>query len=176
MTTLSPAVSGSMHIQMETVLTSVNLKLPGLKSTFSGFSSAHAFNTSANPNRQLLACFISPNTANIVYNPSDAAAAPNFKPLATSFIGFLLRRSPRALESAALGLASSARSQSGTNSPTQEISVDQSSLRIPPTFWSPPALRSAFHARMALPLPMVSTGFSSKNNNAGRTADLAAPN
>ncbi|KAH9013246.1 hypothetical protein EDB84DRAFT_1533381 [Lactarius hengduanensis] len=66
-----------MQSQMEAKLASMNLKSPGLKSTMSGFPSARTFNTSAT-NRQSLAfnsssSFLSPDTANTVSNPSDAA-------------------------------------------------------------------------------------------------------
>ncbi|KAH9012279.1 hypothetical protein EDB85DRAFT_2159186 [Lactarius pseudohatsudake] len=69
---LSPAVGGSMQSQMEA-------KLANSKSTMPGFPSPRTFNTSAT-NRQSLAfdsssSFLSPNTANTVGNPSDAAAS-----------------------------------------------------------------------------------------------------
>ncbi|KAH9056644.1 hypothetical protein EDB87DRAFT_1198642 [Lactarius vividus] len=64
--------------QMEAKLASMNLKLPGLKSTMPGFPSARTSNTSTT-NRQSLAfsfssSFLPPDTANTVGNPSDAAA------------------------------------------------------------------------------------------------------
>ncbi|KAI9436714.1 hypothetical protein H4582DRAFT_2058629 [Lactarius indigo] len=75
---LSPAVGGSMQSQMEAKLASMNLKLPGLKSTMPGSPFTRTFNTSAT-NRQPLpfdssSSFLSPDTANTVDNPSDARA------------------------------------------------------------------------------------------------------
>ncbi|KAF8268548.1 hypothetical protein EI94DRAFT_1146404 [Lactarius quietus] len=75
---LSPAVGGSMQSQMEAKLASMNLKSPGLKSNMPSSPSARSFNTSTT-NRQSLAfdsssSFLSPDAANNVGNPSDAAA------------------------------------------------------------------------------------------------------
>ena len=75
---LSPAVGGSMQCQMEAKLASMNLKSPGLKSNMPSSPSARTFNTNAT-NRQSLALdstssSLSPDSANSVGNPSDAAA------------------------------------------------------------------------------------------------------
>ncbi|KAH9010355.1 hypothetical protein EDB83DRAFT_2530712 [Lactarius deliciosus] len=72
-----PGCRGFHAEQMEAKLASMNLKSPGLKSTVPGSPSARTFNISAT-NRQSLAFdsssfFLSPDTANTVGNPSDAA-------------------------------------------------------------------------------------------------------
>ncbi|KAH9033488.1 hypothetical protein EDB85DRAFT_1951091, partial [Lactarius pseudohatsudake] len=78
-TLLSPVVGGSLQSQMkEAKLASMDLKSPGLKSTMPSSPSASTFDTSAT-NRQSLAfdtssSFLSPDTANTIDNPSDAAA------------------------------------------------------------------------------------------------------
>ena len=74
---ISPVVGASMQSQMEAKLASMNLKSPGLKSNMPSSPSAHTFNTSPT-NRQSLSfdssSFLSPDSANSVGNPSDAAA------------------------------------------------------------------------------------------------------
>ena len=75
---LSPSVEGSMQSQMEAKHASMNLKSPRLKSNMPSSPSTRTFNTSAT-NRQSPAfdsssSFLSPDSANYVGNPSDAAA------------------------------------------------------------------------------------------------------
>ena len=75
---LSPSVEGSMQSQMEAKHASMNLKSPGLESNMPSSPSTRTFNTSAT-NRQSPAfdsssSFLSPDSANYVGNPSDAAA------------------------------------------------------------------------------------------------------
>ncbi|KAI9430990.1 hypothetical protein H4582DRAFT_2063241 [Lactarius indigo] len=75
---LSSAVGDSMQSQTEAKLASMSLKSPGLKSTMPDSPSARTFNTSTTNCHSLAfdssSSFLSPDTANIVGNPSDAAA------------------------------------------------------------------------------------------------------
>ena len=75
---LSPIVGGYVRSQMENRLASMSLKSPSLKSNMPSSPSVRTFNTRAT-NRQSLAfdsssSFLSPDAANTVGNPSDAAA------------------------------------------------------------------------------------------------------
>ena len=153
---LSPAVGGSMQSQMEAKLASMNLKSPGLKSTMPGSPSARTFNTSANPNRQSLvfdssSSFLSPDTANTVGNPSDAAATLAQQRAKLKAAGNAAHRI------SAPALASST-GERGTwagvlgqvaerdNSPTQEISVEPRSSRPQSTDFSGLSAGSAFRS------------------------------
>jgi hypothetical protein len=203
---LSPAVGGSMQSQMEAKLASMNLKSPGLKSNMPSSPSARTFNTSAT-SRQSLAfdsssSFLSPDSANTVGNPSDAAAT-----LAQQ------RAKLKAASNAAHRISAPALAAGGErgtwagvlgqvverdNSPTQDISIeprssrpqstDFSGLSGSPAFRSPrpdggapldglsPAMGDSWASMVNTPLLPMFQKPSAANNNVtshGQTVDLA---
>ncbi|KAI9436689.1 hypothetical protein H4582DRAFT_404322 [Lactarius indigo] len=204
---LSPAVGGSMQSQMEAKLASMNLKSPGLKSTMPGSPSARTFNTSAT-NRQSLAfdsssSFLSPDTANTVGNPSDAAATLAQQRAKLKAAGNAAHRisAPALASSGERGTWAGVLGQVAErdNSPTQEISVEPRSSRPQSTDFSGLSAGSAFRSPRAdggaapggldglspvvgdswasmvnTPLLPMFQKTSSNNNNAGQTVDLAA--
>ena len=154
---LSPAVGGSMQSQMEAKLASMNLKSPGLKSNMPGSPSARTFNTSAT-NRQSLAfdsssSFLSPDAANAVGNPSDAAATLAQQRAKLKAAGNAAHRiSAPALASSVgergawAGVGSLGQVAERDNSPTQEISVEPRSSRPQSTDFSGLSAGSAFRS------------------------------
>ncbi|KAH8984718.1 hypothetical protein EDB92DRAFT_2105845 [Lactarius akahatsu] len=204
---LSPAVGGSMQSQMEAKLASMNLKSPGLKSTMPGSPSARTFNTSAT-NRQSLAfdsssSFLSPDTANTVGNPSDAAATLAQQRAKLKAAGNAAHRisAPALASSGERGTWAGVLGQVAErdNSPTQEISIEPRSSRPQSTdfsglsagsaFRSPradggtapggldglsPAVGDSWASMVNTPLLPMFQKTSSNNNNNGQTVDLAA--
>ncbi|KAI9436694.1 hypothetical protein H4582DRAFT_2156748 [Lactarius indigo] len=192
--------------QMEAKLASMNLKSPGLKSTMPGSPSARTFNTSAT-NRQSLAfdsssSFLSPDTANTVGNPSDAAATlaqQRAKLKAASNVAHRIS-APALASSGERGTWAGVLGQVAErdNSPTQEISVEPRSSRPQSTDFSGLSAGSAFRSPRAdggaapggldglspvvgdswasmvnTPLLPMFQKTSSNNNSAGQTVDLA---
>ncbi|KAH9010351.1 hypothetical protein EDB83DRAFT_2530703 [Lactarius deliciosus] len=183
---LSPAVGGSMQSQMEAKLASMNLKSPGLKSTMPSSPSARTFNTSAT-NCQPLAfdsssSFLSPDAANTVGNPSNAAAT-----LAQQ----------RAKLNAAHRISAPALASSGdcgtwagvSAKPSRPQSTDFSGLSAGSAFRSPradggtapgsldglsPAVGDSWASIANTPLLPMFQKSSSNNSNNGQTVDLAA--
>ncbi|KAH9171641.1 hypothetical protein EDB89DRAFT_1080088 [Lactarius sanguifluus] len=204
---LSPAVGGSMQSQMEAKLASMNLKSPGLKSTMPGSPSARTFNTSAT-NRQSLAfdsssSFLSPDAANTVGNPSDAAATLAQQRAKLKAAGNAAHRisAPALASSGERGTWAGVLGQVAErdNSPTQEISMEPRSSRPQSTdfsglsagsaFRSPradggtapggldglsPAVGDSWASMVNTPLLPMFQKTSSNNNNNGQTVDLAA--
>ncbi|KAH8987229.1 hypothetical protein EDB86DRAFT_3245845 [Lactarius hatsudake] len=204
---LSPAVGGSMQSQMEAKLASMNLKSPGLKSTMPGSPSACTFNASAT-NRQSLAfdsssSFLSPDTANTVGNPSDAAATLAQQRAKLKAAGNAAHRisAPALASSGERGTWAGVLGQVAErdNSPTQEISMEPRSSRPQSTdfsglssgsaFRSPradggtapggldglsPAVGDSWASMVNTPLLPMFQKSSSNNSNNGQTVDLAA--
>ncbi|KAI9507782.1 hypothetical protein F5148DRAFT_956481, partial [Russula earlei] len=144
---LSPAVGGSMQSQMEAKLATMSLKSPGLKSTMPSSPSTRNFSTT-NPNRQSLAfdptsSFLSPDTANGVTNPSDAAATLAQQRAKLKAANNAVHRiSAPALASSAgergtwAGASSLGQVAERDSSPTQEITVESKSSRPQSTDFS----------------------------------------
>ena len=205
---LSPAVGGSMQSQMEAKLASMNLKSPGLKSNMPSSPSARTFNTSAT-NRQSLAfdsssSFLSPDAANTVGNPSDAAATlaqqrAKLKAANNAAHRISAPALASAVERSNWGGVSLGQVAERDNSPTQDISVeprssrpqstDFSGLSGSPAFRSPrpesgagldglsPAIGDSWASMVNTPLLPMFQKSSATNNNAtghGQTVDLAA--
>ena len=203
---LSPAVGGSMQSQMEAKLASMNLKSPGLKSNMPSSPSARTFNTSAT-NRQSLAfdsssSFLSPDSANSVGNPSDAAATlaqQRAKLKAASNAAH--RISAPALASSGgergtwAGVSSLGQVAERDNSPTLDMTVetrssrpqstDFSALSGSPAFRSPrpdgvssldglsPAMGDSWASMVNTPLlPMFQKPSSSSVNNNNNTSSI----
>ncbi|KAH9171644.1 hypothetical protein EDB89DRAFT_2229840 [Lactarius sanguifluus] len=180
---LSPAVGGSMQSQMEAKLASMNLKSPGLKSTMPGSPSARTFNTSAT-NRQSLpfdssSSFLSPDAANTVDNPSDAAAT----------LAQQRAKLNAAHRISAPALASSGDQISMEPRPSRPQSTDFSGLSAGSAFRSPradggtapggldglsPAVGDSWASMVNTPLLPMFQKSSSNNSNNGQTVDLAA--
>ncbi|KAH8994152.1 hypothetical protein EDB86DRAFT_3234880 [Lactarius hatsudake] len=192
--------------QMKAKLASMNLKSPGLKSTMPRSPSSRTFNISAT-NRQSFAfdysSSSSPDTANTIGNPGDAAAT-----LAQQ------RAKLKAAGNAAHRISAPALASSGErgtwvgvlgqvaerdNSPTQEISMEPRSSRPQSTdfsglssgsaFRSPradggtapggldglsPAVGDSWASMVNTPLLAMFQKTSSNNSNNGQTVDLAA--
>ncbi|KAH9010367.1 hypothetical protein EDB83DRAFT_2581725 [Lactarius deliciosus] len=154
---LSPAVGGSMQSQMEAKLASMNLKSPGLKSTMPGSPSARTFNTRAT-NHQSLAfdsssSFLSPDTANTVGDPSDAAATLAQQRAKLKAAGNAAHRifAPALASSGERGTWAGVLGQVAErdNSPTQEISMEPRSSRPQSTDFSGLSAGSAFRSPRA---------------------------
>ena len=136
-----------MQSQMEAKLASMNLKSPGLKSNMPSSPSARTFNTSAT-NRQSLAfdsssSFLSPDAANIVGNPGDAAATLAQQRAKLKAANNAAHRisAPALATSAAergtwAGVASLGQVAERDNSPTQDILVEPRSSRPQSTDFS----------------------------------------
>ncbi|KAH9020229.1 hypothetical protein EDB85DRAFT_2120823 [Lactarius pseudohatsudake] len=202
---LSPAVGGSMQSQMEAKLASMNLKSPGLKSTMPGSPSARTFNTSAT-NRQSLAfdsssSFLSPDAANTVGNPSDAAAKLAQQRAKLKAAGNAAHRisAPALASSGERGTWAGVLGQVAErdNSPTQEISMEPRSSRPQSTDFSGLSAGSAFRSPRAdggtapggldglspavgdswasmVNTPLLPMFQKTTSNNNGQTVDLAA--
>ena len=155
---LSLAVGGSMQSPTEAKLASMNLKFPGLKSNMPSSPSARTFNTSAT-NRQSLAfdsssSFLSPDSANSVGNPSDAAAtlAQQRAKLKTASNAAHRISAPALASSGAgerdtwAGVSSLGQVAERDNSPTLDMTVETRSSRPQSTDFSAlsgsPAFRS----------------------------------
>jgi SAM domain (Sterile alpha motif) len=163
---LSPAVGGSMQSQMEAKLASMSLKSPGLKSNMPSSPSTRNFSNTANPNRQSLAfdttsSFLSPDTANGLTNPNDAAATLAQQRAKLKASNAAHRISAPALASSAgeRGTWAAAASSLGQlaerdNSPTQEISIEPKSSRPQSTDFSGIAASATFRS----PRPDGSSG------------------
>ncbi|KAH8994164.1 hypothetical protein EDB86DRAFT_2829980 [Lactarius hatsudake] len=193
---LSPAVRGSMQSQMEAKLASMNLKSPGLKSTMPGSPSARTFNTSAtnrpSPAFDSSSSFLSPDTANTVGNPSDAAATLAQQRAKLKAAGNAAHRisAPALASSGERGTRAGVLGQVAerNNSPTQEISMEPRSSCPQSTDFSGLSSGSAFRSPRAdggtapggldglspaVGDSWASMSFSNNSNN-GQTIDLAA--
>ncbi|KAH8982248.1 hypothetical protein EDB86DRAFT_3066499 [Lactarius hatsudake] len=124
---LIPAVGGSMQSQMEAKLACMNIKSPGLKSTMPGSPSACTFNTSATNHQSLTfdtsSSSLSPDTANTIGSPSDAAATLAQQRQTES------RRQRRTSGECGTWAGVLGQVAERDNSPTQEISVEPRSSR-----------------------------------------------